>query len=202
MACVLMCAGAREVVLLDREAMALQCAALCAHASGLTNVVASNSVDGIPKLLSDFAALEASPNGDDVASTSGLHFDTPVRVETFDWNNADTSRKFDVVLACDVLYEDSAVDPLSDLVPRILKSDGGRLLLADPPNRTTHNRERFVQMVGSRSPGLVVQECSVHQCEVNKLDPEMLGGITSETIPVQLMVFRKTLGNDTVGVKM
>lgn len=37
---------------------------------------------------------------------------------------------------------------------------------------------------------------------MTKLDTEMLGGISSETIPVQLMVFKKLLGNETVGIKV
>jgi hypothetical protein len=121
-----------------------------------------------------------------------------VTVQMFDWNSPDLSQKFDTVLACDVLYEPAAVDPIaamvrpgaaclcaahaqaccsavaahggrrwgvaavprahrqliarSDLrpclpwlrpqVPKILKTSGGQLLLADPPNRTKHNRER------------------------------------------------------------
>ena len=42
-----------------------------------------------------------------------------VRARVFDWNHADLLREnFDVLLACDVLYEDSAVEPIARLVPR------------------------------------------------------------------------------------
>ncbi len=39
--------------------------------------------------------------------------------------------------------------------------------------------------------------------QVSKLDNEMAGGLppTAETVPVQLLVFRSSLGNDTVGLK-
>lgn len=45
---------------------------------------------------------------------------------------------------------------------------------------------------------------------LDQLDPEMSGGMggstkggsTGEVVPVQLMVFRSTLGGDTVGLKV
>ena len=42
---------------------------------------------------------------------------------------------FDVVLACDVLYEKAFIEPLAGVVARLLKPSGGVLLLADPPDR-------------------------------------------------------------------
>ncbi|EFJ47758.1 hypothetical protein VOLCADRAFT_91666 [Volvox carteri f. nagariensis] len=113
-------------------------------------------------------------------------------------------RRFDVVLACDVLYEDAAVGPIAGLMPILLRPDGGRLLLADPPNRTVRNRERFLQEVRSGPLRLSVEECSLQRCEVSKLDNEMAGGLspTVETVPVQFLVFRSGLGNDTVGLKL
>ncbi|GIL61774.1 hypothetical protein Vafri_16165 [Volvox africanus] len=112
-------------------------------------------------------------------------------------------RRFDVVLACDVLYEDAAVGPIAGLMPLLLEPDGGRLLLADPPNRTVRNRERFLAELRSGPLRLSVEECSLQQCEVSKLDNEMAGGLapTAETVPVQFLVFRSSLGNDTVGIK-
>ncbi|GLC46867.1 hypothetical protein PLESTM_001936200 [Pleodorina starrii] len=113
-------------------------------------------------------------------------------------------RRFDVVLACDVLYEDAAVGPISGLMPLLLEPDGGRLLLADPPNRTVRNRERFLEELRGGPLRLAVEECSLQQCEVSKLDNEMAGGLapTAETVPVQFLVFRSSLGNDTVGLKL
>ncbi|GIL85982.1 hypothetical protein Vretimale_9023 [Volvox reticuliferus] len=112
-------------------------------------------------------------------------------------------RRFDVVLACDVLYEDAAVGPIAGLMPLLLEPDGGRLLLADPPNRTVRNRERFLEELRSGPMRLTVEECSLQQCEVSKLDNEMAGGLapTAETVPVQFLVFRSSLGTDTVGLK-
>ncbi len=126
-------------------------------------------------------------------------------------------QRFDVVLACDVLYESAAVEPISRLVPGILKADGGRLLLADPPNRTAHNRERFVELLGgggggataqagggrARAARLVLEQCTVVDgCRVQQLDPEMVGGMAkSEVVPVQLVVFQSSLTANTVGLK-
>lgn len=42
-----------------------------------------------------------------------------VRGRVFDWNHADLlGEQYDVLLACDVLYEDAAVGPIAALVPR------------------------------------------------------------------------------------
>ncbi|GFR41661.1 hypothetical protein Agub_g2403, partial [Astrephomene gubernaculifera] len=112
-------------------------------------------------------------------------------------------RRFDVVLACDVLYEEGAVGPIAALMPQLLNPYGGRLLLADPPNRTVRNRERFLRELQSGPLRLAVEECSLQQCEVSKLDNEMAGGLapTAESVPVQFLVFRSCVGNDTVGLK-
>ena len=45
--------------------------------------------------------------------------------------------------ACDVLYEAGAVGPIAELAPRLLFTSGGRLLLADPAERTVQNRRAF-----------------------------------------------------------
>lgn len=37
--------------------------------------------------------------------------------------------------------------------------------------------------------------------QVRQLDPEMAGGVHTETVPVQLLVLRRALGGDTVGLK-
>jgi hypothetical protein len=36
---------------------------------------------------------------------------------------------------------------------------------------------------------------------VQQLDTEMLGGVTSESVAVQFMVFQSAVGNDTIGLK-
>lgn len=51
--------------------------------------------------------------------------------EVFDWNAVPPDQtKFDLVLACDVLYEAAAVGPVAALVPALTKPGGGRWLLA------------------------------------------------------------------------
>ena len=48
------------------------------------------------------------------SSSSGV-----VRARVFDWNHANLlGEQYDVLLACDVLYEDAAVGPIAALVPR------------------------------------------------------------------------------------
>ena len=42
-----------------------------------------------------------------------------VRARTFDWTRSELlGERYDVLLACDVLYEDTAVQPIAELVPR------------------------------------------------------------------------------------
>lgn len=115
-----------------------------------------------------------------------------------DWNEEYTGPKFNLVLACDVLYEaglsacdlqlesvcvlpslskaavtdlplvisvqipgwctqDFSVEPLGKLLPQLL-SDNGQVLLADPSERTRHNRQAatpfsyFVPAIKGASP--------------------------------------------------
>lgn len=59
-----------------------------------------------------------------------------------DWNREDTGLgTFDVVLACDVLYERPAVEPVAALVPKLLDaSSTSAFILADPEARTRDHR--------------------------------------------------------------
>jgi hypothetical protein len=125
----------------------------------------------------------------------------------FDWSSSSSSiaNQFDVILACDVLYEASAVEPVAAAVPQLLiQSPGSLLLLADPPNRTAENRQRFVDLLSAAAPGgsLLLEESGVYQCGVNQLDPEMVGGVKGESVAVQFMAFRWSAGNDTIGIKL
>ncbi len=91
-----------------------------------------------------------------------------VRAALVDWTQPYTGPTFDVVLACDVLYEvwlmshrmrslvhmadndkkhepcvapqDFSVEPVGALLPQMCANTGGRVLLADPTARTRHNR--------------------------------------------------------------
>jgi len=90
------------------------------------------------------AAAEIGMGGLRVTSLPG-HLPAPVlavcSAEVFDWNAVPSNQpKFDLVLACDVLYEAGAVGPVAALVPALTKSGGGRWLLADPPRRAPANR--------------------------------------------------------------
>ncbi|KAK9829936.1 hypothetical protein WJX72_008749 [[Myrmecia] bisecta] len=127
-------AGAAEVVVLDREPLALQCALLSAVASG--------------------------------------------------------GAKYDVVLACDVLYEDFSVEPVAAAVPSMLKSSGTRLLLTDPAHRTEHNRKKFIELLRCGRDPFQVEEMASRDIEMD-----------ATTTDVQLMIFRRSLGGDTIGVK-
>lgn len=52
------------------------------------------------------------------------------------------------------------------------------------------------------SKGIRQEEMSVHCCEAKLLDEEMNGGgSSSDPVPVQLVVLRRTEGNDTIYLK-
>jgi hypothetical protein len=125
------------------------------------------------------------------------------RALPFDWSSSKVTERYDVILACDVLYESEAVDLVATVIPKLLKpGNSSTLLLADPPNRTVANRQRFLDLISAAQPTrLLLQESGVEKCDVQQLDPEMLGGVTSESVAVQFMVFRSAVGNDTLGLK-
>lgn len=113
--------GARSVVFYDREPLALQCCLLSAKANGLTVTMTAPGVGGGEGGgLPEFTVSASTP--------------TACFAEVFDWNAVPPDQtKFDLVLACDVLYEAAAVEPVAALVPALTKAQGGRWLLADPP---------------------------------------------------------------------
>lgn len=125
------------------------------------------------------------------------------RAKPFDWNSSTVTERYDVVLACDVLYEAEAADLVASVIPKLLKpGNSSTLLLADPPNRTVANREKFLGLISAAQPTrLLLQESGIEQCNVQQLDPEMLGGVTAESVGVQFMVFQSAVGNDTIGIK-
>jgi hypothetical protein len=58
-----------------------------------------------------------------------------------------------------------------------------------------------VEILRQATPRMVLEESSIVSCQVEQLDREILGGINGPAVPVQLMLFRKVLGTDTVGLK-
>ncbi len=61
--------------------------------------------------------------------------------ELLDWTDPHPSiGRFDVLIACDVLYEKEAVQPMAALVAKLISKTGGRFILADPVSRTKVHR--------------------------------------------------------------
>lgn len=174
-------AGAREVVLMDREPLGLHCALMTAAAWGLRDLQPSNVVQpSLPRLQ------QLQP-----ADTCGLG-GTPGRVvaRLVDWNEPSSEERYDVVLCCDVLYEEGSVEPVAELVQQLL-APGGRLMLADPPNRTKHNRERFLSLLRDSGLPFLLEES--YTCPVLNADA---------SVEVMILNLRLALGGDTVGLRL
>jgi predicted nicotinamide N-methyase len=148
-------AGAAEAVLLDREPLALQCGLINAELNRLrlAEGMVPPSMSRIrsradAQLFNLEQRLEERRRESGAASSSSSSSSIEpavsaapgvVRAQLFDWAQPVTLPCFDVMLACDVLYEEFSVEAVARVVPKLLKQDG-RLLLADPPFRAAHNR--------------------------------------------------------------
>ncbi|KAL3132844.1 hypothetical protein ABBQ38_006769 [Trebouxia sp. C0009 RCD-2024] len=183
-------AGAREVVMLDRETLALQCALLSAQACGLDSVEAHTLH---PSPLTD-AGEQGGQSGRQRQSqgNDGSTAHPQVRAELFDWTSHVCHGNYDVALACDVLYEHFSVEPMANIVPQLLNPKSGRLLLADPSRRTKDNRNKFLRLLSSQPKApMVLQESS-----------EVVVAMDNQDTPVQLQQLRMKQGQETVGLKL
>ena len=147
--------GAESVAFYDREPLALQCCLLSAEANGLRisldgedHARASSSSAAWSSSSSEEGRQDAPRRARDETTRSCV-----VSASAFDWNAVpENQRTFDLVLACDVLYETHAVEPVSELVAALTRprDEQSAWLVADPPERAPRNRERFLERVGAR----------------------------------------------------
>ena len=137
--------GAESVAFYDREPLALQCCLLSAEANGLR--VAFEDARGVFADDEDDAVSRGEGGERKKKKTETC----VVSASVFDWNAVPVDQeRFDLVLACDVLYETHAVKPVASLVPKLTKEKTGVWLVADPPLRAPKNRARFVELVAAR----------------------------------------------------
>ncbi|KAL4524195.1 hypothetical protein Ndes2526B_g00214 [Nannochloris sp. 'desiccata'] len=166
-------AGASEVVFLDREPLALQCSLLNSLLGALPTELDAETLAAAKALVANGQApahllqgLSDGRNNKSTVDTLEATSTCRVRAEVFDWSQPLSSllHYFDVVLACDVLYEAFSVEPVAKIAPRLLKLSGGTsgakhdgnnendespgvILLADPPLRAKQNRYRFLELL-------------------------------------------------------
>lgn len=155
-------AGAREVVMSDREERALWCSLAGCRANGVRDVRELSREWNAP----DDVELPPVPTYDDVDDCGSNCIVSAAKVDWFEPELAPTG--FDVVLACDVLYTPEAVDAIATLVMRLFGRDEvddgkgdengnkrarGVFILADPPGRFPKNHERFMSLM--ENPSLI-----------------------------------------------
>ena len=118
-----------------------------------------------------------------------------VSAEVFDWRQPFTGEPFDVVVACDVLYDASAVTPLASRLPEMLsRSDDSQLLLTDMPRRTPALRRRFMEELAAVDGDMMV--------EMNRIVGAAELPVCEEAADVQLVVLRRRQGGETVGLPL
>ena len=246
-------AGAAEVVLLDREPLALVCALLNAALNGLPvgrlasaevpqaggsggggggggTAPAATALPALPQLEAVLASLpptsrellaerrtahsaaSASASGGGGRGRGALQ-PGPVSAAVWDWSRPSALPPADVLLACDVLYEEFSVAPVAAAAPALLARPPGpgggepRLLLCDPPDRARANRERFLQLLTQQGGEFCVEESwepRVRVWEGASTTPpqgDSAAGRWRE-VPIAAMVLRRGAGGDTVGVKL
>lgn len=198
-------AGASEVVFLDREPLALQCSLINAALNGFENAIAFSDNDKETKRV--MAAYQH-----DINSVSNNNSNqTKISASLFDWHAPpppNLLHSFDVVLACDVLYEAFSVDPVATVAPTLLsprssstnKSPPPAILLADPPLRAKQNRERFLQLLSGRGDFLAT-EMTTTKALVWEEDSSTESSGQYRSVDIEFMVLQQGAAGDTIGVK-
>lgn len=184
--------GAARVTLMDREPMALHCAMIAAELNGLRTERDEAGL-GVEEELG--STIERPNNGvewdDDPTPSGGV-----VSARLYDWTTpipTELLSAFDVVLACDVLYDKDAAGHVGAVVPLLLK-ENGLLVLADPPMRTPKHREECVRLLNGNAKKNGICFNLEQVCQHSVL-------FDGREVQVQIMHFRKSL-RSTMGVKL
>ena len=201
----------------DYEPAALQCALLSASASGLQTPLASCvpsapasvSMAESPGALAQMDALQKALQSEahDVQQPDRFPSDQAgaacaIDAMRLDWTEPYTGPTYDVVIACDVLYEGPASAPLAALLPKLLNQNPRRdshIVLSDEPTRTPYNRKAFCEKLAENDPGLIL--------ELDTLAPAMHRDAAesqkeSSREDKQIVVVRRAQASDTVGTPL
>ena len=141
--------GASDVVFLDREPLSLECCLLNAQVNGFDRSHMSMGLNGDIYKIPHLSDVHVEPVEQFHQSVPKTRFTADV----FDWNNEIRDphlHGYDIILACDVLYEKFSVEPIARVLPLLLRrkeDGGGKILIADPPNRAKANREKFIGLM-------------------------------------------------------
>ncbi|MCO5548609.1 hypothetical protein L7F22_002069 [Adiantum nelumboides] len=178
------------VVFYDQEPLALFCSLLTVHANvplattNLPFVVQQMFADSNPEYIESLAyGLALSPEIFELKSSLKA-MALMARAETFDWSRKEiNSHSFDTVLASDVLYEKGSVPYIAELLPNLIQSGSGKVIMTDPTNRTPQNREEFLSLLGCKLLDTKQQGLKLERMEKVKLQ------LNDKTEDVVLMQF-------------
>ncbi|KAH7421888.1 hypothetical protein KP509_13G080100 [Ceratopteris richardii] len=176
-------AGAKQVVFYDQEPLALFCSLLTVHlniahaSTNLSYLLEHVFVDCTSDYLESLAyGLSLSPQ---VFGLGGIQAKSNpmAKAVVYDWSKKQTNGLyFSTVLACDILYEKASVAQIAGLLPCLLQSGSGKVLMTDPTHRTPQNREQLLDLIksDSDSKGLALERMDSIKQELNNKIEEVV----------------------------
>ena len=162
-------AGAKEVVLLDREEISLKFAAMSAHLNGKPiSALHGHRYTTCKIVLTDYCM-------------GGAGVQDTVKVRAFDWHKDKVEEPFDVVIATDVLYESDSVPFVAELLVSLLTGtkenadregstnvEGSSVYVTDPQYRTPANQKRFIELMTEQGLEVETSQTSIEVEDVEE----------------------------------